>query len=267
MAGPSRPVSGRPQSGRSIHSGDSFLAPAQVIEFDPLPHRTNCSPSRLHKVLRTNHQAAAFSPSATPKYLNDFSKALASEVRILLQEVGKLRDERRALQQIRPSESPRPKASDTLSSEIAELMAVKAKHSAGGEYSPDCAPRAMPPAPGLLRPRPQKPLALDGPARPAWRTRHQASRAPAQGGRAIRRSRPDPTSTSAPRHRGAAPGTALVGTVRPNPNVHPVVRGPEPSQAVVQAPPPRQGLFGPVDATTFLEAPSRRIAYYNVFKL
>ncbi|PSR73233.1 hypothetical protein PHLCEN_2v10893 [Hermanssonia centrifuga] len=36
---------------------------------------------------------------APPKYLNDFSKALASEVRILLQEVGKLRDERRQLQQ------------------------------------------------------------------------------------------------------------------------------------------------------------------------
>lgn len=36
---------------------------------------------------------------APPKYLNDFSKALASEVRILLAEVGKLRDERRQLQQ------------------------------------------------------------------------------------------------------------------------------------------------------------------------
>lgn len=33
-----------------------------------------------------------------PRYINDFSKALASEVRILLDEVGKLRDERRALQ-------------------------------------------------------------------------------------------------------------------------------------------------------------------------
>ncbi len=32
------------------------------------------------------------------RYLNDFSKALASEVRILLAEVGKLRDERRQLQ-------------------------------------------------------------------------------------------------------------------------------------------------------------------------
>ncbi|KZV95823.1 hypothetical protein EXIGLDRAFT_765900 [Exidia glandulosa HHB12029] len=55
---------------------------------------------------------------APPKYLNDFSKALASEVRILLQEVGKLRDERRQLQQ-----------------EIAELMSVKAKHSGGGEFA------------------------------------------------------------------------------------------------------------------------------------
>ena len=32
------------------------------------------------------------------RYINDFSKALASEVRILLAEVGKLRDERRQLQ-------------------------------------------------------------------------------------------------------------------------------------------------------------------------
>ena len=32
------------------------------------------------------------------RYLNDFSKALAGEVRILLAEVGKLRDERRQLQ-------------------------------------------------------------------------------------------------------------------------------------------------------------------------
>lgn len=35
---------------------------------------------------------------AAYRYLNDFSKALASEVRILLAEVGKLRDERRQLQ-------------------------------------------------------------------------------------------------------------------------------------------------------------------------
>jgi hypothetical protein len=33
------------------------------------------------------------------KYLDDFSKALSEEVRMLLKEVGKLREEKRALQQ------------------------------------------------------------------------------------------------------------------------------------------------------------------------
>ncbi|OBZ76447.1 hypothetical protein A0H81_03103 [Grifola frondosa] len=68
-------------------------------------------------------------------YIHDFSKALASEVRILLAEVGKLRDERRQLQY-----------------EIAELMSVKSKHGAGGEYMPDWAPKPDqapdPPSPG-----------------------------------------------------------------------------------------------------------------------
>ncbi|KAH9077816.1 hypothetical protein EDB83DRAFT_2636362 [Lactarius deliciosus] len=170
---------------------------------------------------------ATFSPSATPKYLNDFSKALASEVRILLQEVGKLRDERRALQH-----------------EIAELMAVKAKHSAGGEYSPDWRPKylpeeLMPPAPGPPPPPPaEEPLALDGPARPAWRTVIKRGRArPPQPPRLP--PPPPPPAIEAPR-----PELPSWAQWRPNPNVHPVVRGPEPSQAVVQAPPPRQGLFG-----------------------
>lgn len=80
--------------------------------------------------------------------MNDFSKALASEVRILLQEVGKLRDERRTLQQYVPNtQTLLPLNPDYLSSpifrEIAELMAVKAKHSVGGEYSPDWRPKVI----------------------------------------------------------------------------------------------------------------------------
>ena len=93
------------------------------------------------------------------RYLNDFSKALASEVRILLAEVGKLRDERRQLQlcvsfcylihrfSFTPFRLPRiclhtPDTTKTneMNSEIAELMAVKSKHGAGGEYSPNWAP-------------------------------------------------------------------------------------------------------------------------------
>ncbi|KAJ7327854.1 hypothetical protein DFH08DRAFT_884113 [Mycena albidolilacea] len=40
--------------------------------------------------------SAGKSQPGGPKYINDFSKALAGEVKILLAEVGKLRDERRA---------------------------------------------------------------------------------------------------------------------------------------------------------------------------
>ncbi|KAJ8594933.1 hypothetical protein M405DRAFT_759908, partial [Rhizopogon salebrosus TDB-379] len=97
---------------------------------------------------------------APPKYLNDFSKALASEVRILLAEVGKLRDERRQLQ-----------------FEIAELMAVKSKHGAGGEYSPDWRPPPQeppPPPPPAASPPPED--GLTGPARPAWRVVHKPTK-------------------------------------------------------------------------------------------
>ncbi|KAI0292874.1 hypothetical protein BC826DRAFT_403219 [Russula brevipes] len=196
--------------------------------------------------MASNKPAAGvpFSPGATPKYLNDFSKALASEVRILLQEVGKLRDERRALQH-----------------EIAELMAVKAKHSAGGEYSPDWRPKylpdeLMPPPgppgpPGFPPPGPQDPppmdesLAPEGPARPGWRTvikrpEPSSRRKGKAAAAAATPPPPPPPAIEAPR-----PEMPSWAQWRPNPNVHPVVRGPPPSQAVV-APPPRQGLFGPV---------------------
>ncbi|KAH9974010.1 hypothetical protein BGW80DRAFT_1458575 [Lactifluus volemus] len=175
-----------------------------------------------------------FSPTTTPKYLNDFSKALASEVRILLQEVGKLRDERRALQH-----------------EIAELMAVKAKHSAGGEYSPDWRPKYLPdelmppPPPGPPPPPLDEPPMPEAPARPAWRTVVKRPE-PGQGRRRGKAAAaatppppPPPPAIEAPR-----PELPSWAQWRPNPHVHPVVKGPAPSQAVM-APPPRQGLFGP----------------------
>ncbi|KAK7453221.1 hypothetical protein VKT23_011900 [Stygiomarasmius scandens] len=89
--------------------------------------------------------------------MNDFSKALAIEVRILLDEMGKLRDERRQLQ-----------------IEIAELLAVKAKHGNGGAYSP---PGWAGPAPALEAPPapspPPPPAEPAGPARPGWRVVHK----------------------------------------------------------------------------------------------
>lgn len=50
------------------------------------------------RVLTSDYLIFVFTSFVT-KYLDEFSKALASEVRMLLGEVGKLREERRALQQ------------------------------------------------------------------------------------------------------------------------------------------------------------------------
>ncbi|KAH9993337.1 hypothetical protein BJV74DRAFT_884448 [Russula compacta] len=166
-----------------------------------------------------------FSPTSTPKYLNDFSKALASEVRILLQEVGKLRDERRALQH-----------------EIAELMAVKAKHSAGGEGAHASTPGATSPS----RPAIDEAPIPDAPARPGWRVVHKRPE-PSATRRKGKAAAPAPAPPPPPPPVMEAPRPELPSWAqwRPNPNVHPVVRESAPSQAVVQAP-PRQGLFGPV---------------------
>ncbi|KAF8336866.1 uncharacterized protein EI90DRAFT_3119190 [Cantharellus anzutake] len=94
-----------------------------------------------------------------PKYINDFSKALASEVRILLQEVGKLRDERRALQ-----------------FEIAQLMAMKSQHGPGGEFAPHWKPEqpeALFPPPPEPAPAPPEPVEPPAPAKSGWRTVEQ----------------------------------------------------------------------------------------------
>lgn len=178
-----------------------------------------------------------------PKYLNDFSKALASEVRVLLAEVGKLRDERRALQY-----------------EIAELMSVKSKHGAGGEYAPHWKP-----------PMPEEGKE-DGPpeegtekeevpaAKPAWRVvgkRPERTPRERKAAKAAAAAAAAGTSVSAPTTPGPTKGLGKVApsppeknvptwaTWRPNPLVVPTPRmanGPLPAGNVA----PRQaGLFGP----------------------
>ncbi|KAL1728348.1 hypothetical protein EV714DRAFT_285837 [Schizophyllum commune] len=90
-------------------------------------------------------------------YLDEFSRALASEVRMLLGEVGKLREERRGLQH-----------------EISFLLGVKSKYIPGGEFEPDwkgpvgapgMPPTGPPPDAGPPPPPPEVHA-----ARPAWRT-------------------------------------------------------------------------------------------------
>ncbi|KAJ7594233.1 hypothetical protein C8J56DRAFT_1012544 [Mycena floridula] len=158
-----------------------------------------------------------------PKYINDFSKALASEVRILLAEVGKLRDERRALQ-----------------FEIAELMSVKSKHGAGGEYSPEWRPRP----PESLEGAPPQPAIEDGsagPARPAWRTVHKR---PPRKDKALM-NKDSPAPSPAPQIEIARPNVPAWAQWRPNPLLAPQPVAPTSSTPMATSPPPRSGLFGP----------------------
>ncbi|KAG9030949.1 hypothetical protein FRB95_003286 [Tulasnella sp. JGI-2019a] len=74
----------------------------------------------LEAVRATAHEQVPFN---VQNYLDDFSKALSSEVRLLLKEVGKLREEKRALQH-----------------EIGCLLCVKSKYGPGGEFDPDWVP-------------------------------------------------------------------------------------------------------------------------------
>ncbi|KAF8143261.1 hypothetical protein K438DRAFT_1945912 [Mycena galopus ATCC 62051] len=151
-----------------------------------------------------------------PKYINDFSKALAGEVKILLAEVGKLRDEKRALQ-----------------FEIAELMSIKAKHSADGVYAPGWAP-PPPEAP----PAPEAPAPPPGPAPGGWRTVH-APHVPRRklALRAAAAAPPPPPPPPAP-----APELPAWAQWRPNPLLAPGTAAGPPAAVVV--PPPRTGLFG-----------------------
>ncbi|KAJ7673513.1 hypothetical protein B0H17DRAFT_1082832 [Mycena rosella] len=160
--------------------------------------------------------------NGAPKYLNDFSKALAGEVRILLAEVGQLREERRALQ-----------------FEIAELMSVKSKHGAGGEYAPEWRPKPEeePPAP----PEPAAP----GTARPGWRVvNKRAERRERALGKAPQR---PPSPGSVPPLEPPKPNVPAWAQWRPNP----LIAEPKPLPGSAGAPfppslpPARSGLFGP----------------------
>ncbi|KAG2347113.1 hypothetical protein BDR05DRAFT_987725 [Suillus weaverae] len=155
-------------------------------------------------------------------YLDEFSKALATEVRMLLGEVGKLREERRNIQH-----------------ELGYLMMMKAKYGPGGEFDPDWKPPMpgpggpdAPPPPEAPPPPPDEP----GPARPAWRTIPRNTRR-------IRKPRPDQPPPPEP---GPAPMRQPVHswvTWHPNPALAPTPPSIEPNLIVPDQGSP--GLFGP----------------------
>jgi hypothetical protein len=163
-------------------------------------------------------------PNTAPKHIVDFTKALAGEIRILLQEVGKLRDERRQLQY-----------------EIAELMAVKSKHGAGGEYAPEWRPRLEGPPPENAVAIVEDAPAPAAPARPAWRVVHKRT-----GKGKARNESPAPAPGGAPSHAPApelvpVPSLPAWASWRPNPLLTPTAG----QSALPTSPPPRAGLFGP----------------------
>ncbi|KAG8787993.1 hypothetical protein FRC19_010005 [Serendipita sp. 401] len=159
---------------------------------------------------------------SNPRYMNDFSKALAAEVRILLQEVGKLRDEKRALQ-----------------FEVSELLAMKARHGADGEYHPEWRPPHEPPAAIAPPPEPEPPsqeLVLHQEAKSGWRAVPKKHERKPREPRAPKVKMPEPPPPPpAPVPQANIPSWA---SWRPNPLYHP-----QPRQAAAPAPPP--GLFGP----------------------
>ncbi|KAF8220550.1 hypothetical protein L208DRAFT_753267 [Tricholoma matsutake] len=157
-----------------------------------------------------------------PKYLNDFSKALAGEVRILLAEVGQLRDERRALQY-----------------EIAELMSMKSKHGAGGSYDPDWHPKAIDPPPEAPPPPPVEESPVQ--ARPAWRVVHKRVERRERAIAKLQQPQPSASSASAAPQRPDLPAWAQW---RPNPLLAPTPMASS-SAPIPSSPPPRSGLFGP----------------------
>ncbi|KAG2130063.1 hypothetical protein BD769DRAFT_1453493 [Suillus cothurnatus] len=145
-------------------------------------------------------------PFNVQMYLDEFSKALAAEVQMLLGEVGKLREERRNIQH-----------------ELGYLMMMmKAKYGPGGEFDPDW----KPPMPG----------AEPGPTCPAWHTLLRSTRR-------IRKQRPDQPP---PPESGPAPMRQPIHswvTWHPNPALAPTPPSIEPNLIVPDQGSP--GLFGP----------------------
>ncbi|KAJ7507216.1 hypothetical protein B0H11DRAFT_1706272 [Mycena galericulata] len=155
-------------------------------------------------------------------YLDDFSKALASEVRMLLGEVGKLREERRALQH-----------------ELGYLLCMKAKYGPGGEFEPDWKPPpGAPGGPPLDPPAPAPPPDLPQ-AKPGWRT------VPPQRPATARKQKkkdagPPPAAAPAPDPRRQVQSWA---TWQPDPALVPTPPSHEPTLLVPDSASP--GLFGP----------------------
>ncbi|KAF8958935.1 hypothetical protein BDZ97DRAFT_1761747 [Flammula alnicola] len=147
--------------------------------------RADCEKHHLETIEAVRSTANEQVPFNVQGYLDEFSRALATEVRMLLGEVGKIREERRALQH-----------------EIGDLLCMKAKYGPGGEYEPDWKPPGPPPGPPPPDMPPMPDIAdVQPPVKPAWRSVHprpkKKKKAEAQAQAQVR---PAASTSAAPMH-------------------------------------------------------------------
>ncbi|KAH9048892.1 hypothetical protein EDB84DRAFT_1261793 [Lactarius hengduanensis] len=207
--------------------------------FETLTDSWREETDRQHKELLDTVQSTANErvPFNVQGYLDEFSKSLATEVRMLLGEVGKLREERRNIQ-----------------FEIGTLLCLRSKYETGGMFDPDCTGPLAPQQPADLPPD-EPPAPGPEPPRPgAWRSIHQ------RGGfkRTRKRSeaRPAGPVIETPMHpppgppmgpppdRAQAAGSWATWQVQPG-----LEYTPPPSEPTIhlapEVPPQPRGLFGP----------------------
>ncbi|PIL28806.1 hypothetical protein GSI_08850 [Ganoderma sinense ZZ0214-1] len=141
-----------------------------------------------------------------------------------------------------PHVSPPPR--HFANSEIAELMAVKSKFGAGGEFNPEWMPKHEDLPPALPAPPPEPSVIDDGaPARPAWRTVHRREERRAKAKAKALPAPAPPPAIAAPPGPSNLPAWAQW---KPNPLLSPApMMGTSAAPLPVDIPMPRSGLFGP----------------------
>ncbi|KAH9947808.1 hypothetical protein B0H21DRAFT_778320 [Amylocystis lapponica] len=188
--------------------------------------RNECAAYHERTVEAVRATATEQVPFNVQAYLEEFSKSLAAEVRMLLGEVGRLNEQKR-----------------TLEYEIGCLMTFKSKHGPGGEFDPSWKPTSGPcardgtapaaEAPPEAPPPPEEHM----PARPGWRNVVQR---PSRRSRRSQAAAPPPPE---PPQQEVRPPVGSWSTWLPDPNFVPTPPTVEPTLLAPDHGSP--GLFGP----------------------
>ncbi|KAI0672290.1 hypothetical protein C8Q78DRAFT_1188212 [Trametes maxima] len=184
--------------------------------------RADCDQRKEETIEAVKATANEQIPYNVQGYLDEFSRSLATEVRMLLSEVGKLREDKRNLEY-----------------QIGELLQFKSKYGPGGEFDPSwkpamtCVPTdaAQQPEPAPA-PEPEPDVPQQAPS--AWRSIHRGSR----------RSRRTQATAPPPPPPEPVPQTQSWATWQPNPAFQP---SPPPlaMEHHLAPSPGSPGLFGP----------------------